>query len=86
MSFLGEQSESELQVPDVVGFLYEEGREILQGSGYHVQALVIQLNAGTRGRILRQQLKEEKTVELTVSNEFYDDPALDKKEVKNHGI
>lgn len=64
------------EVPDVVGFLYEEGLAILQDSGYRVEAIFAQPDSGKRTRILRQRLREGRTVELIVSNELYDDPAL----------
>jgi len=64
------------ELPDVVGFLYEEGLEILQGAGYLVEVAFVHLDSGKRARILRQRVKEGRTVELIVGCEFYDDPAL----------
>lgn len=83
--FVNEQGKFEHEVPDVVGFLYEEGISILQEAGYQVQICPSSFHSGRCSRVLRQKLQRNKVVELIIGDEFYDDPTLE-KEVKNNGL
>ncbi|MDH7576727.1 MAG: PASTA domain-containing protein [Bacillota bacterium] len=68
----------ESEVPDVLGYSYEEATDILQKAGYKIQThftgLSFQRPFSEKTRILRQRLVEEKNVELTIGYEFYPNP------------
>lgn len=77
--FMNEQGKFGREVPDVVGFLSEEGISILQGAGYQVQICPSYFHSGKRSRILRQKLQGNKVVELMIGDEFYDDLIFGKR-------
>ncbi|NPV28240.1 MAG: hypothetical protein HPY58_01020 [Firmicutes bacterium] len=66
------------QIPDVIGYLYEEGARLLQQAGYRIQIRFtgpLHQEPGKKARILRQREIGEKKVELIIGHEFYSDPA-----------
>lgn len=79
-------TESKKQIPDVIGYTSKEGYQILQKGGYHVDFKYTHNHSDKRSRIVRQKMLENGIVELVISNEYYNDPAIDKKEVKMSGL
>lgn len=65
------------KVPDVIGFTLNEGKQILQRSGYTVRIKSTSGHTGNRARVLRQRLIGNGEIELTISYEYYHDPAME---------
>lgn len=74
------------QVPDVVGLTQEEGCLILQRGGYHVDLKYTYFQNKSFTRIVRQRVLKKGTVELVISDEYYNDPTIKEKEVNKSGI
>lgn len=64
-------------VLDVVGFTLDEGKQILQRAGYRVRIISTSSPTGNRARVLRQRVIGNGEIELTISYEYYKDPAME---------
>lgn len=73
-------------IPDTAGYLFKEAQRILEEAGYRVQPHPRELLLNRRIRVIRQRTVGEKTVELTLAGEIYDDPTLAEKEVKKNAL
>ncbi|HHW28233.1 MAG TPA: hypothetical protein GXX21_01555 [Syntrophomonadaceae bacterium] len=62
---------------DVVGFTLDEGKQILQRAGYSVRIKSSSNPTGNRARVLRQRVIGNGEIELTISYEYYKDPAME---------
>jgi hypothetical protein len=74
------------EIPDVIGFTQEEGCLILQKGGYRVDFKYTCGHSNKRSRIVRQRLLETGLIELIICSEYYNDPAIEEKEVKKSGL
>lgn len=73
-------------IPNTVGYLYKEAQRMLVEAGYRVQLNPRGLPLKGQLRVIRQRTVGEKTVELTLASEIYDDPSLMEKEVKKNAL
>ncbi|MGB4042644.1 MAG: PASTA domain-containing protein [Thermacetogeniaceae bacterium] len=64
-------------VPDVIGFTLDEAKQILQRAGLCVRIKSTSSHTGNRARVLRQRVIGNGEVELTISYEYYKDPAME---------
>ncbi|MDR9757557.1 MAG: hypothetical protein ACN4A7_00790 [Thermacetogeniaceae bacterium] len=62
---------------NVVGFTLNEGEQILQRAGYSVRIKSTSSHTGNRARVLRQRVIGNGEIELTISYEYYKDPAME---------
>lgn len=72
--------EMEGNIPDVVGLLLEDAVSLLAQNGLQASYQVKPENK--RIRVLRQRVREDGTIDLTLGYEMYNDPSLEEKEVK----
>ncbi|HHW40374.1 MAG TPA: hypothetical protein GXX19_04350 [Syntrophomonadaceae bacterium] len=75
-----------VSIPDTVGYLFKEAQRILEEAGCRVQLNPRGLPLKGQLRVIRQRTVGEKTVELTLASEIYEDPSLIEKEVKKNAL
>lgn len=73
-------------VPEIEGYLLPEACRILQQAGYQVSVVTTGSCRPFRSRVLRQRQLNENLIELTQGFEFYEDPTISKKEVKDRAL
>ncbi len=76
----------DVEVPDVVGFSYEEATSILGNADYQIQIRFTGLPSNQQDdkknkkiRILSQRIIGNKNIELIIGYELYSDPCLEKE-------
>lgn len=68
--------EKDIQVPDVVGFIYEEAYSILYEAGFTIHVCLTGEISQFRKRVLRQRLIGNNNIELIICYESYNDPGV----------
>lgn len=75
-----------LTAVDVAGYLLPEASQILKQAGYQVAVVATGSPRPYQARVLRQRQLNENLIELTRSCEFYQDPTITEKEVRDSAL